>query len=57
MTTAMLEGFGYTVLPAGTPAEAIRLAESHPGRIDLLVTDVVMPEMNGRAIRISLPAA
>ncbi|GAB6907480.1 hypothetical protein JCM12296A_33170 [Desulfosarcina cetonica] len=48
MTTIMLESMGYQVRPSSTPNEAIRLAEVHAGEIHLLVTDVVMPEMNGR---------
>ncbi len=48
MTTTMLELQGYKVFPAKTPGAAIRLASEHAGTIHLLMTDVVMPEMNGR---------
>jgi len=48
LSKLMLEKQGYRVLTAGTPGEAIHLAEEHAGEIHLLVTDVVMPEMNGR---------
>ena len=48
MVTLMLQALGYTVIPAETPGKAIELAETHSGHIDLLLTDVVMPEMNGR---------
>lgn len=43
----MLEKGGYRVLNASLPAEALRIAESHKGAFDLLLTDVIMPEMNG----------
>jgi PAS domain S-box-containing protein len=46
----MLEKSGYLVLAAGRPSEAITLAEQHAGEIQLLITDVVMPEMNGRIL-------
>jgi len=46
----MLESFGYSVVTASTPAEAINLADEHAGGINLLVTDVVMPGMNGREL-------
>ncbi len=48
ITTKMLQRQGYTVQAAATPGEAIRLAREHTGEIHLLMTDVVMPEMNGR---------
>jgi PAS domain S-box-containing protein len=48
MTRMMLERKGYSVLSAATPAEAVEKAKNHSGDIDLLMTDVVMPEMNGR---------
>ena len=43
----MLENGGYIVLDTASPSEAIRIAEGHKGEIKLLVTDVVLPEMNG----------
>ncbi|MDD2735878.1 MAG: PAS domain S-box protein [Desulfuromonadaceae bacterium] len=48
-TTSQLLGMlGYTILRAGTPGEAMRLAHEHAGEINLLITDVIMPEMNGK---------
>jgi CheY-like chemotaxis protein len=47
----MLEWYGYTVLRAPGAAEAVTLARSHPGPIHLLLTDVVMPRLSGRALR------
>jgi PAS domain S-box-containing protein len=50
MGRIMLEGLDYTVLAAGSPGEAMRLTEEYSGDIHLLLTDVVMPEMNGRGL-------
>jgi len=44
----LLENLGYTVLATERPGEALQLAREHVGEIHLLITDVVMPEMNGR---------
>jgi NO-binding membrane sensor protein with MHYT domain/CheY-like chemotaxis protein len=42
-----LQARGYTVLAARDGAEAIRLADEHPGSLDLLLTDVVLPSVTG----------
>jgi two-component system cell cycle sensor histidine kinase/response regulator CckA len=43
----VLERAGYRVLQAGEGSEALRVARDHQGGIDLVLTDVVMPGMNG----------
>lgn len=48
MTRSILQRQGYTVLAARHGAEAVQVCEQHPGPIHLLVTDVVMPNLNGR---------
>ncbi len=47
VTSKMLESFGFQVLAVQTPSDAIRVAKEHAGEIRLLISDVVMPEMNG----------
>jgi DNA-binding NtrC family response regulator len=46
-TQKMLEQLGYVVLPCSRPKVAMRIANEKPGGINLLLTDVVMPEMKG----------
>jgi PAS domain S-box-containing protein len=47
----ILNRLGYTILTARRPSEALDLVSHHPDPIHLLITDVVMPEMNGKALR------
>jgi two-component system, cell cycle sensor histidine kinase and response regulator CckA len=42
----IIEDLGCAVLPSTSPSKAAKLAEEHTGEINLLITDVVMPEMN-----------
>jgi DNA-binding NtrC family response regulator len=56
MIRQMLKKQEYRVLAANTPGEAMRMANAHPGGINLLITDVVMPGMNGRDLAERLQA-
>jgi two-component system cell cycle sensor histidine kinase/response regulator CckA len=47
ITSRLLERSGFRVLTAATPGEAVSLFDRHRAAIDLLLTDVVMPEMHG----------
>ncbi len=51
VTKLILERGGFRVLDASTPEVAIRFCEEHPGPIHLMLTDVVMPRMNGIQLR------
>jgi PAS domain S-box-containing protein len=57
LTRSQLEDSGYTVLEANCGSEAIRIARQHRGPIHLLLTDVVMPGMNGRVVAENLTAS
>jgi two-component system, cell cycle sensor histidine kinase and response regulator CckA len=51
-----LRQLGYTVLEAGDGYEALKLIEEHNPKIDLLLTDVIMPLMNGQELAVRLKA-
>jgi CheY-like chemotaxis protein len=50
ITREMLTDLGYTTLVASTPSEAVRIVQYSAGELQLLITDVVMPEMTGREL-------
>lgn len=54
MTRSMLERRGYRVLSASSPSEALRLADENADGIDLVMTDVIMPEMSGHDLAAKL---
>jgi PAS domain S-box-containing protein len=56
LAVLMLHQLGYRVLEASSGGEALRIAGEHPGDIHLLLTDVVMPDMSGKALADQLSA-
>ena len=57
LTRDMLRGANYTVLTAESAVDALELASKHQGRIDLLITDVIMPGMDGKRLAEALVAS
>jgi signal transduction histidine kinase/CheY-like chemotaxis protein len=57
LTRQLLTGLGYSVMTAGTPTSALKLSERCRDTIHLLITDVIMPEMNGRDLVRRMEAA
>jgi two-component system, cell cycle sensor histidine kinase and response regulator CckA len=57
LTREILEGHGYRVIEATSGSEALTVAQGHPEPIHLLLTDVVMPGINGRALAEALAPA
>jgi CheY-like chemotaxis protein len=56
LVITVLEEKGYSLLEAERGDEALALVQAHPGQIDLLITDVVMPGMSGRVLAEQLAA-
>ena len=50
ITSRMLQGAGFETLQAPSAREALRLLDEGHSRVDLVITDVVMPETDGRAL-------
>jgi two-component system cell cycle sensor histidine kinase/response regulator CckA len=56
LTRSLLQPMGYTVLDASGAGEALKISQDHQGEIHLLLTDIVMPGMNGRDLAVQLTA-
>ncbi|HEX9715068.1 MAG TPA: ATP-binding protein, partial [Desulfurivibrionaceae bacterium] len=56
LVTAILRPLGYTMLEAGSGAEAMEISDAFSGRIDILLTDVIMPGMNGKELAEAITA-
>ena len=56
MGLGMLEWLGYQVLSSTSPSQALQLDEEYAGTIDLLITDLIMPGMNGKELGLQLLA-
>jgi PAS domain S-box-containing protein len=56
LTTTILTAYGYNVLGAADSTEAFRVEETHTDPIDLLLTDVILPKMNGKVLSEKLRA-
>jgi CheY-like chemotaxis protein len=54
LASQSLKKLGYTVLQAANGLEAIAVADGYSGRIDIVVTDVVMPRMGGPELVVKL---
>ena len=50
VAVAVLKEQGYNLLVASGGRQALEIARSHPGKVDMLLTDLIMPEMNGRLV-------
>ncbi len=50
LTRELLENRGYRVIEAASGEEAIRICETYPGKIDLILSDVIMARMNGHEV-------
>jgi CheY-like chemotaxis protein len=56
VVVTVLKRAGYTVLDAAGPIEALELARAYEGRVDLLLTDIVMPQLSGTELAERLTA-